>query len=413
MNSPDFVDAHRTSQEAFTRERHLPLRKIILFLMNQVQACLQTELDRFFQVLEGAEVAVRRVTKGAFCQARKKFSYRAFVALNQQALDQFYQHGPAKRWRGYRLIACDGTTHRVPQVQANHDHFGQARGDRGQPAAVARVSYAFDVLNDLVVDAIMAPYSTGERRLVVEHLDRFGPTDLLLLDRGYVATWLIHLLQVRGLSFCCRVDPKQYKATRAFRDSGQSEAVITLPASRHSKEMYHKLGLEFKPIQVRIVRVPSPGHDDVFLLTSLPHSVAVLGELYRLRWPVEEVYKRVKCRLEVENFSGKLPYTVYQDFHATVLVANLVSLLSLAAREEFARAPGGRQWPRRLNWTQVMGKLKDTMVCLFTVAHMEGLLAQLMELFQHCCECFRPGRRFPRTKKMNRRVYHMAYKPAH
>ncbi len=35
----------------------------------------------------------------------------------------------------------------------------------------------------------------------------------------------------------------------------------------------------------------------------------------------------MKCRLEVENFSGKSPLSVYQDFHAAVLSKNMTAML--------------------------------------------------------------------------------------
>ena len=413
MTSPAFVAEHRTSDKAFTRERHLPMPRMIVFLLNQIRACLQTEWDRFFQVIEGAEVPVRRVTKGAFCRARKKLSDQAFVTLNREALEGFYRWAPVKRWRGYRLIAFDGSTHRLPQTKRNRQHFWIAKGGGGKCAAVARVSCAFDVLNEVIVDARIGPYSKGERQFAVEHLDHFGPQDLVLMDQGYVATWMVQFLQKCGVAFCCRIPAGQYKATQEFRDSGQSEAVITLPPSRHAKEMYDTLEIEFKPIQVRIVRVKTNGEEDVFLLTGLADSAEVLGKLYRNRWPVEELYLRIKCRLEVENFTGRLPHTIYQDFHATVLTGNLVAMLSQPAREEFVQDQGERQWPRRLNCTQVIGKLKDTMVLLFTRADRQGILDRLMALFLHCCECFRPDRHFPRNHRMNKRIYHTAYKPAY
>ena len=97
LASPRFVAQHRTRENAFTRESKLSFAKLILFLLNQVRACLQTELDHFFQVLTDAHVAVRQVTKGAMCRARQKLSYHAFVALNRQAVSAFYQWAPVKQ----------------------------------------------------------------------------------------------------------------------------------------------------------------------------------------------------------------------------------------------------------------------------------------------------------------------------
>ena len=60
---------------------------------------------------------------------------------------------------------------------------------------------------------------------------------------------------------------------------------------------------------------------------------AVFFDLYHSRWPVEEDYKTVKSRIELENFSGKSALSVYQDFHAKVLMKNIVSLFVLPVND--------------------------------------------------------------------------------
>ena len=73
-----------------------------------------------------------------------------------------------------------------------------------------------------------------------------------------------------------------------------------------------------------------------------PHDV--FADLYHLRWPVEEDYKILKCRLEVENFAGKSVHSIYQDFHAKVLMKNLTAVLTGPVNDELARTPAIRQY---------------------------------------------------------------------
>ncbi len=49
------------------------------------------------------------------------------------------------------------------------------------------------------------------------------------------------------------------------------------------------------------------------------YSYEVFAELYHKRWPVEEDYKTIKCRIGMENFSGQSALSVYQDFYAKVV----------------------------------------------------------------------------------------------
>jgi IS4 transposase len=52
------------------------------------------------------------------------------------------------------------------------------------------------------------------------------------------------------------------------------------------------------------------------LLDTQRYPVQALKALYHTRWQIEEGYKRQKCWLEIENFSGKSVRSVQQDYHA-------------------------------------------------------------------------------------------------
>ncbi len=52
----------------------------------------------------------------------------------------------------------------------------------------------------------------------------------------------------------------------------------------------------------------------------------VFKDLYHQRWFVEEDYKLMKSRLEVENFSGLSVEAIKQDVHAKVLTKNIAAI---------------------------------------------------------------------------------------
>ena len=69
----------------------------------------------------------------------------------------------------------------------------------------ARVSQMFDVLNQVTVDAIIAPKKQGTRVLAAEHLKGVTPGDLILLDRGYPAWQLFVMIMEQGAAYCARI----------------------------------------------------------------------------------------------------------------------------------------------------------------------------------------------------------------
>jgi len=190
ISSPDFLDRNRYSQKDFTRQRKLPFPVLIVFLVNFVRGSYQDELDKFFKAINRFNVAKRIVSKVALAKARMKLKFQAFVELNQCLVGYFEKHFKPVTWHGFRLLAIDGSTTRLPHIKAIADHFGVWRVRKGKPSPMARVSQLFDVLNKVTIDALIYPKCSGERQLAAQHLCNARTGDLILLDRGYPAWWL-------------------------------------------------------------------------------------------------------------------------------------------------------------------------------------------------------------------------------
>jgi hypothetical protein len=176
--------------------------------------------------------------------------------------------------------------------------------------------------------------------------------DLILPDRGYPAFWLFTLILSKQADFCARVS-SHWKEIKAFVQSGQKEAVISLPLSFPSLRQCNDPGLTVSSIQVRAIRIDLGKGLPEVLLTSLfdkgLYPVDVFKELYHLRWTIEESYKTAKCRVELENYSGKTVKSVYQDFFAKVFTLNLTTALTHAAQDVIDLAGHQKKHPYRIN----------------------------------------------------------------
>ena len=135
-----------------------------------------------------------------------------------------------------------------------------------------------------------------------------------------------------GPDFCARISSKKLKIVRKFVNSGKRETIISLPVFSSSIEKCKELGLEITPLKLRLVRIELDSGEIEVLVTSLTDKSALayesFAELYHLRWPVEEDYKKMKSWIEMENFSGKSVESVYQDFYAKVFAKNLTAILA-------------------------------------------------------------------------------------
>ena len=416
INSTDFIDRSRQSKTDFTRQRKLPFNILIVFLINILRGSYQDELDKFFKTLHRFDVAKRVVSKVSLTKARMKLKFQAFVELNQLMVGYFEKHFNPQTWRGFRLLAIDGSTTRLPQIEAIAEHFGQWCVRQGLPSAMARVSQLFDVLNKITIDAIIYPKSSGERELAAQHLLKLMPNDLVLLDRGYPAWWLFKLILSMDADFCARISCTKWKVVRKFFYSGLVEKIITLPVNATSILSCKKMGLSTNPLQLRLIRIQH-GDKVQVLVTSLIDSnlypINIFYDLYHKRWPVEEDYKFIKCRMELENFSGKSVLSVYQDFHAKIFTKNLVAILSSPVNNHLENNCDKLKYVYHINFTQALSKCKGVIALLFheTIARVAQLIADLQNIFQRTVEPIRPGRKYPRNHKVSARKFFPAYKP--
>lgn len=415
--SEDFLARHRSSPKDFTRKRTLPFHTLLFFLLNMNKGSYQDELDNFFKALNHLEVAERIVTKGALVKARKKLKYQAFVELNEQMTHHYYSYFQTASWHGFNLMAVDGTTVRLPNEAEIVEHFGIWKVKKGNPCPKARVSQMFDVLNKISVDAIIKPKKDGERELAAFHFLKLTANDLILLDRGYPAFWLFKLIMSMDANFCARISCEKWKTIRKFYRSGNKECIVKLYPTPLSIKKCAEMGLDKNPIKVRLIRIELETGETEILITSLTnrsqYRQSIFADLYHCRWPVEEDYKTMKCRLQIENFSGKSTLSVYQDFHAKIFSKNLTAIIVNTTKDDVEMLSERRNFGYQINFTQALSKMKHTLVLLFTRSDetVRFIVAKLQKIFIQTVEQIRPGRKYQRNHKVKLKKYHIAYKP--
>ena len=166
---------------------------------------------------------------------------------------------------------------------------------------------------------------------------------------------------------------------------------------------------------MRAIRVELEGSEPEILLTSLMdrdlYPCNIFKELYHLRWTTEENYKIAKCRIEIENFSGKSVESVYQDFHAKVFSMNLAFALTHQAKEVAAKSCKKKKHVYRINAVQALSKMKDSLVLLFFRFNIMDLLHKLFDLFVATTEPVRPNRKYHRKHAVQKRGFYVCYKP--
>ncbi len=378
----------------------------------------QNELDRYFQAINHSEIPERVLFKGNLSKARAKLKHDAFIELNDHAVQFFYDRFPAETWFGFNLLAIDGSTLRVPDEAEIMEHFGGWATTKGKKKICpkARVSQMFDVLNKITVDGIISPKSDGERELAAFHFLKLQPQDLILLDRGYPAYWLFNLALSLGVNFCARITYERWNVVKKFYRSGKREAIVKIEPSPQSIRKCFEMGLDKKPIKVRLIRVELDSGETEILVTSLTdkrkYSYDLFSDLYHLRWPVEEDYKTLKYRLQVENFSGKTVHSVYQDFHAKLFSKNFVATIATTTKKQIIKKSEGLKFLHQINFTQALAGMKNTIVLLFhrKQKRIATYIEKIRLLFIQTTEAVRPDRKYPRRHRVKQQRFYLEYK---
>jgi len=415
--SQDFCSRHKEKPNDFTRDRILPFHDLIFFLMNMNNQSYQAELDRYFQTVHCSEVPKRCLYKGNLSKARAKLKHTAFVELNEQLANSFYESFEHETWFGFNLLAIDGTTLRVPDEHEISEHFGVWDSSKGKkPCPKARASQMFDVLNKVTVDALIKPKSQGERELASFHFLKLLPQDLILLDRGYPAHWLFKIVLSMDANFCARIPYKRWRVAKKFYRSGNKEQIVKIKASPQSAKKCHEMGLDTNSLKVRLIRVELESGETEILVTSLTDmkkfQFELFSDLYHRRWPVEEDYKTLKYRLEIENFSGKTVHSVYQDFHAKVFSKNLVSVIASTTKKEILIKSESLLHVHQINFAQALSMMKNTIVLLFkrSVEKVTEIVEDLRTIFIQTTEAVRPNRKYPRNHRVKQKRFFLEYK---
>ena len=384
---------------------------------------LQREMDSFFRETEEEEFSIRKVTKGAFSQSRKNLAPEAFLKLNEIIWRDFYKEVDYLGYHGHRLLAVDGSFLNLPDHASIREEFGtrgMGRGRiRGKKQSMCLLSMLYDPVNYLTLDVQTDHMDASELQLLLRHLNKVEKDDILLLDRGYPARYMFSILQSKGSHFIVRMKPN-WLPVKEFVKSRKQDMTITMEVPDGDFERYRQQFPSMKKtVKCRLVKVLGEDGKQQVLCTSLldtaKYKLAELGELYRIRWGIEEGYKMYKARVQVEAFSGRTAIAVKQDIYAKAMMMTLCAALAFPIEERVVKEykadqkKGRVKHPHKINRTFAYWSTKGILIGMFIKRLVRSALAAFDKQVEANTEIIRPGKRNPRLKKPPRH-YYMNYK---
>lgn len=332
----------------FSRRRALDFESVIFLLLTMGSKSVGKGMMEHFKFQTDTPSA------SAFVQQRKKLLPKALEDLFHSFTGQLQ---PGKTFRGYRLLAVDGSSLKsaaYPQAPLSY----LPGTDRQHGWNKHLLNALFDLENGIYTDLTVQPeHGKDEGKALCEMVDRSsiaGPA-IVLADRNYGSLNNLAHLENRGWKYVIRLKERDRVFGIPLPDSPVFDIPVTLTLGRLTKrrmemqnipvpEGYcHLAGqrtFDFLPVgstesyalSFRIVRIKTGGKIET-LLTNLDTKrfpPEELGALYSKRWGVETSFRCLKYTVGLIHLHAKIPSLVLQEVFAAFLIFNFTQALSWA-----------------------------------------------------------------------------------
>lgn len=351
------------------------------------------------------------VSEEAFCKARLRMPLAFWSSLIVVLCEIFLQKHLARvTFRGFRVLAIDGTEIDLPHGKTLPTAFGRAKNKSGQhkaparmvmlPLAFARLPYRYELV----------PLSTGEitvARRLTAHLQR---DDLVLLDAGFWSDGLLCDIPRRGAFFAMRW--KSGLKLRPGKRLGHGDRLMSwTPLDTRGQWKKEELP---PSMDLRVVSYQVPGFRTQQLVTNVldPERISradwtrlttecdpdgrLLPGLFHRRREIETTYCELKVKQGLEvSLRSRTAAGIQYEVASPVVLYLLVRWLLVEA--------GARQQidPLRLSFQHALNELQLIRHALTTASpHWAAtLVSRLLDRIASHVVPHRPGRHYERRKK--------------
>jgi hypothetical protein len=282
--------------------------------------------------------------RSSLCLARQRLGLAPVRRLFEQVVRLLATpQTPGAFYKGWRLMALDGTVYNVPDSKANAAAFGRPRGGRGDGAfpqvrKLSLVETGTHVEVAFVVKGIKEPNS-GEQRLAPGLFRHLRPDMLLLWDRGFFSYRLWKGVVTTSCQLLARVSSRLVLRPVQSLSDGSYLAKIYPCESERNKD---RQGLLVRVVRYTLDDPQRVGHgQEHVLLTTLLDAVtypaAELVLLYHERWEIELVFDEQKTHqnpwrvTKSADVRSETPLGVLQELYALSLGHFVVRSVMVAA----------------------------------------------------------------------------------
>ena len=353
-----------------------------------------------------------KVTEEAFVQARQRMPLSFWINLIIVLGEGFQEeHQSLLKFRGFRLLAMDGTCIALPNWKPLKDHFGTARNARGDQNAQARMVMLQFPLARLPYRYELCPLDNGEVTIARRLSQHLCQNDLVLLDACFWSYGLFWEIQNRNAFFGIPLKGKRINLKRVRCLGPKDQETCWTP--KDSRGQWRKENLP-KSIKLRVITYQLPGfraqklltnvlspsrisrEDWVRLTTECSENGKLCPGLYHRRWEIETTYRELKVDQGMEkSLRSRTPESIQFEVAGHVVLYFLVRWLMVEAGVKHGIDP------LRLSFKNALRELIKIHPSLVTASSrwVHVLFERLLDRIAQHQVPYRPGRSYPRRKQ--------------
>ena len=375
----------RKSGRDFTRKRTLTPAVLIQLIVTMDEKSIWKGLLGHFR---------RRIdtpSASAFVQQRQKLLPSALEDLFHRFSDHLR---PQKKFRGYRLLAADGSSLKSGAYPADKDAY-RSGTERQHGWNLFHINALFDLENGIYTDVIV------------------------LADRNYEAYNNFACLEKRGWKYLIRIKDHERKNAYGLKlpDEPEFDLPIRMTLGRLTPQQLRQQGIPvpehyyrlpnsipfdflgtestaFYEFSARIVRLTLKDGRTQLLITNLDAEqfpLSALRELYAQRWGIETSFRELKYTVGLIHLHSRKSDLVLQEIFAAFTVFNFTQAVAWSADE----GCGHSKYKRRVNFAHAVYLCCEAL---------RGKSAEITGLLERTLTPRRPDRYYPRPKIADNRL---------
>lgn len=403
LTDQQILDACESNDYQYRNRLYGPVATVFHFLAQAIQredSFRATWQELWTPVIsEYPDMAFGGSDPSGLSHARKRLPRKVMRTLAGKACHKTRSIKPSV-WKGYRLLALDGTTVSMPRAEKLFSHFGAHRARTTTVRyPLATVGMLLCVGSSLVLDYRFGPFDPGEDATCRPLYAHLGLGDLLLADRGFAGSPSLARIKKTGSDFLMRKNARLIVSRLpVIRKLGKDDFVTEIPMNKSARIKDPDLP---ECVRVRIFKATwkTPAGEVVtdWFVTSLENPIEfkkkALAKLYHQRWRIETSYLEFKQLFHADVLRSKTVDNVYKEFDAHVLAYQLVRLLIHAAAKKHDKEPAQLSFLNAARWTISFSHRMATA----KTYRLPGLYQRLLDAVASSEVDVRPGRLEPRA----------------